>query len=322
MAGNSQRRGAVRKATKNTAGSGGRRRKGLSGRGPTPKAEDRTYHPAYKKKQETVRKKTPNTGNGRRGGERRRVKDGPELIAGRNSVLEALRAGIPAKALFVSGRMESDDRVTESLKIAADRGLPLMEASKFDLDRMTHDAIHQGIALQIPPYEYADVDELLDIAASAGEPPLLVALDSVTDPRNLGAVMRSVDAFGGHGVIIPQRRSAAMTSGAWKTAAGAGARVRVAQVGNLNNTIDELRRSGVFVLGLDGDGDVSLPKLAQAIDPVCLVVGSEGKGLSRLTRDKCDMIVSIPISDHTESLNASVAAAVSLYEVARQRMLG
>jgi 23S rRNA (guanosine2251-2'-O)-methyltransferase len=215
-----------------------------------------------------------------------------------------------------------DDRLKEAVTIAGERGIVMLEASRADLDRLTDDAIHQGIALQVPPYEYADPDQLLARAAGRLEKPLLVALDGITDPRNLGAIVRSTAAFGGHGVIVPERRAAAMTAAAWKTSAGAAARIPVAQVVNLVRSLQELKKQGVFVLGLDMDGDVELPGLAIADAPVCLVVGSEGKGLSRLVRDVCDQIVSIPIAASTESLNAGVAAAVSLYEIARVRGAG
>ena len=195
----------------------------------------------------------------------------------------------------------------------------MLEASKPDLDRLTDDAIHQGIALQVPSYDYAHPDDLLALAADRFETPLLVALDGITDPRNLGAIVRSTAAFGGHGVIIPERRSASMTAAAWKTSAGAASRIPVARVVNLARALQDLKQQGVFVLGLDMDGDVELPELELASSPVCIVVGSEGKGVSRLVGDLCDQIVSIPIQASTESLNAGIAAAVTLYEVARTR---
>lgn len=315
MAGNSERRGAVRKpGSKKGAkvGTGGHGRRALEGRGPTPKAEDRVWHKSYKPKS-----RQPSSGGGQR--PRRAGRGGAEYVAGRNSVVEALRAGIPATALLVASRIDSDDRVKEALAAAGEQGLPLLEASRLDLDRLTDGAIHQGLALQIPPYKYADVAGLLADAAEAGQPPLLVALDSVTDPRNLGAVVRSTAAFGGHGVIIPERRAAGMSAGAWKTSAGAAARIRVAQVPNLNRALEELQRAGCFVLGLDGDGDVDLPDVTLATEPVVIVVGAEDKGLSRLVREHCDQIVSIPIDSATESLNAGVAAGVTLYEMARAR---
>lgn len=319
MAGNSQRRGAVRKTgSKKVAnkGTGGNGRRALEGKGPTPKAADRKWHKTYRKPGSETRSGSSGSSVRRRSP---KAKAGPEYIAGRNSVVEALRAEIPATALYVASRIDSDERVKESIQLAADRGLSLLEASRTDLDRMTDDAIHQGLVLAIPAYEYADLDELLDIAEESGRAPLLVALDSITDPRNLGAVVRSAAAFGAHGVIIPERRAAAMSAGAWKTSAGAASRLRVARVSNLTKTLQEAKKHGCFVVGLDAEADISLPELGLATDPLIVVVGAEDKGLSRLVREACDQIVSIPMESTTESLNAGVAASVTLYEVARQR---
>ena len=296
-------------------GTGGHGRRALAGKGPTPKAEDRVYHKAYKAKQERLKRAAQQQAR------KKKKEHGSNVVAGRNSVLEALREGIPATTLYVARRIDADERVRDIIEAASDRGIPMLEAGKPDLDRITDGAIHQGVALQVPPYEYAHPADLLSLARDRAEHPLLVALDGITDPRNLGAIVRSTAAFGGHGVIITERRAASMTAAAWKTSAGAASRIPVAQVVNLARAIDDLKKSGVFVLGLDMDGDVELPKLELAREPVCLVVGSEGKGLSRLVRDKCDQIVSIPISASTESLNAGVAAGVALYEVARTRMI-
>ncbi|HEY6797730.1 MAG TPA: 23S rRNA (guanosine(2251)-2'-O)-methyltransferase RlmB, partial [Kineosporiaceae bacterium] len=250
----------------------------------------------------------------------RRPADGaPELVAGRNPVVEALRAGVPAKALYVAARIDSDDRVREALTVASDLGLPLLEVSKTDLDRMTGGGVHQGLALQVPAYRYAHPADLFEAAARSGEAPLIVALDGITDPRNLGAVVRSVAAFGGHGVIVPERRSAGMTASAWKVSAGAAARIPVARATNLTRTLTELKDAGCFVAGLDAAGSLDLPMLEAATEPIVLVVGSEGKGLSRLVRQTCDVVVSIPMAGEMESLNAGVAAGVALYEVARRR---
>jgi 23S rRNA (guanosine2251-2'-O)-methyltransferase len=328
VAGNSQRRGAMRRPGSKkgaTVGSGGQSRRSLEGKGPTPKASERKGHPAARRAAATDRTKTQGSrgrsagAGGRAGGSGRKAAGASEWVAGRNSVVEALRAGVPIKALYVAARIESDDRVREALKAVADLGLPILEGSKADLDRLTGQALHQGLALQVPPYEYAHPGDLLDAAAAAGEAPLMVALDGVTDPRNLGAVVRSVAAFGGHGVVVPERRSAGMTAAAWKTSAGAAARVPVARASNLTRALQELKSAGCFVAGLDADGDVALPELELASEPLVLVVGSEGKGLSRLVRQTCDAVVSIPMAGSTESLNAGVAAGVALYEVARRR---
>lgn len=315
MPGNSSRRGAVRKGNSRKGpqvGTGGHKRRSLEGRGPTPKAGDRPNHKAYKTAQKP-------DGGGKSAARRpqRSAKQSGELIVGRNSVLEALRVGIPATALYVAGRIDSDDRVREALKIAADEVIPIMEAQRTELDRMADGTPHQGLALQVPAYHYAHPDDLINPEAPGTQ--LVVALDGITDPRNLGAIIRSVGAFGGHGVIVPERRSAGMTAAAWKTSAGAAARVPVALAGNLTRTLTDFRKAGFFVIGLDMDGDVELPGLELATEPLVIVVGSEGKGLSRLVSETCDQIVSVPMSSAVESLNAGIAASVTLYEVARLR---
>jgi 23S rRNA (guanosine2251-2'-O)-methyltransferase len=241
------------------------------------------------------------------------------VVAGCNAVVEALRAGVPAGHLYVAERIDTDDRVREALKLAADRGLPLLEAPRPELDRISAGAPHQGLALQVPPYSYLHPDELLDRARQRGEVPLLVALDSVTDPRNLGAVVRSAAAFGAHGVIVPDRRSAGMTVGAWKASAGAAARLPVARAGNLTRAIQAYREAGCFVAGLAANGTAELADLELATEPLVLVVGSEGKGLSRLVGQTCDVLVRIPMAAGTESLNAGVAAGIALYEIHRRR---
>ena len=321
-----------------TVGTGGHGRKSLEGRGPTPKAEDRTYHVAGKRKAaqerlEAARARGGKTGSGsgsgsgsggvgqvRRPPQRPKKTDESEVVTGRNSVVEALRAKIPATALYIAARIDYDDRVKEALSIATKRGLPVMEVMRPELDRMGGpDSVHQGIALKVPPYEYAHPIDLLDDILKAGKTPLLVALDGVTDPRNLGAIIRSAGAFGAQGVIVPQRRSVGMTAAAWKTSAGAAARIPVAMAPNLTQTLKALKERGVFVLGLDGGGTISLPGLEFATRPIVLVVGSEGKGLSRLVTETCDAVVSIPIGADTESLNAGIAVSVALYEVSKLR---
>jgi 23S rRNA (guanosine2251-2'-O)-methyltransferase len=180
--------------------------------------------------------------------------------------------------------------------------------------------LHQGIGVQVPPFAYEPFDDLLATAEEATAP-LLVALDGVTDPRNLGAVIRSAAAFGAQGVFLPSRRSAGMTATAWRTSAGAAARLPVAQVTNLTRALKQCQQQGFLVAGLDADGELPLYQLEAAVDPLVLVIGSEGRGLSRLVGETCDMRVSIPIASSVESLNASVAAAVALAEVSRRRGL-
>jgi len=325
MSNKGSRGGAMRKKSRGKAvGSGGQGRQALEGRKPTPKAEDRPYHPAGKAKAAKERLEAARSRHGK-GAERtqrapRKKNDDVELVTGRNAVLEALRTRVPATALYIAARIEMDDRTREILSIATGRGVPVLEVMRQELDRMTtRDTVHQGVVLKVPPYEYAHPLDLLEAVEKRGKNPLLVALDGVTDPRNLGAIIRSVAAFGGQGVIVPQRRSVGVNAAAWKTSAGAAARVPVAMAANLTSTIKALKDRGVFVVGLDGDGEVSLPGLELADRPLLLVIGSEGKGLSRLVTENCDAVVSIPISAATESLNAGIAASVTLYEVAKLR---
>ena len=322
------RAGAVRKSGKGPVkGTGGLGRRALEGKGPTPKAEDREWHPAGKAKIRrdklaSMGKLNRNTVDGQRKAAPKRSKanDDTEVVTGRNSVLEALRAKIPATALYIATRIEMDDRVKEMLQIATQRGIPILEVMKPELDRMGgFDSVHQGVAVKVPPYEYAHPNDLLEKAFDSKKAPLFVALDGITDPRNLGAIIRSTAAFGGDGIILPQRRSVGVTAAAWKTSAGAAARLPVSMASNLTATIKSFKDQGVFVVGLDGGGDTMLPGLELADRPLLIVVGNEGKGLSKLVTDNCDAIVSIPISASTESLNARIAASVALYEVARIR---
>ena len=185
--------------------------------------------------------------------------------------------------------------------MAAEHGYPLLEVTRAELDRMTGGAVHQGLAARLPSYEYAHADDLLDARRDAGEKALIVALDSVTDPRNLGAVVRSASGFGAHGVLIPERRAAGMTAAAWKSSAGAAARIPIAQTVNLVRQLKALQDDGCMVVGLAADGDISLPELVAAeglaTGPLVVVVGSEGKGLGRLVSETCDQLVSIPMAN-------------------------
>ncbi|MGH8869549.1 MAG: 23S rRNA (guanosine(2251)-2'-O)-methyltransferase RlmB [Actinomycetes bacterium] len=297
-------------------GSGGQGRRALRGKGPTPAARQRTGHPAQRKAASAARKEK-NARSARRAG----GGSAPEMVVGRNAVVEAMRAGIPSRTLYVAERVEMDQRVRECVQTAADTGLALLEVPRTELDRLTDGAPHQGIALQVPPYDYAHPDDLVARAREAGATPLLVALDGVTDPRNLGAVVRSVGAFGGHGVVVPERRAARMTASAWKTSAGAAARVPVARATNLTRALRTYKDAGLTVVGLAAGAATDVEDLEIATEPLVLVVGAEGRGLSRLVTETCDLLVRIPIVSAVESLNASVAAGVALHEVARFRRL-
>ena len=317
MAGNSKRKGSIRKSGKGpSVGSGGKVKRGLEGKGPTPKAKDRPYHQAHKDAKRSERSGRTETTRPKR---RTTKSTEAEWVAGRNSVVEALRAGIPITSVYVAEGAERDGRLREAFKIAAEQGYPMMEVTRGEMDRMTGGAVHQGLAARLPSYEYAHPDDLLDRAAEMGEKPLIVALDSVTDPRNLGAVIRSAAGFGAHGVLIPERRAAGMTASAWKTSAGAAARIPVAQTVNLTRQLKAYQDAGCMVVGLAADGDVALPDLELADGPLVVVVGSEGKGLGRLVTETCDQLVSIPMANQLESLNAGVAASVTLYSIAQAR---
>lgn len=318
MAGNSQRRNRRTSNKKGaTVGSGGQRRRALEGKGPTPPAEMRKGHKKYRAT--AAQAKRPVSAQSRRPSGRG-AKDTSELVVGRNPVVEALRAEIPATAVYVQQFIDNDDRVREAVRLAGDRGVPLLEAPRPELDRLTAGLNHQGLVLQIPPYEYAHPDDLLALAADQTEDPLIMALDGVTDPRNLGAVVRSVAAFGGHGVVVPERRAAGMTAGAWKTSAGTAARVPVARATNLTRALEAYQKAGLTVVGLAADGDVELHDLEVLDGPVVIVAGSEGKGLSRLVGETCDLLARIPMpGGAAESLNAGVAAGVVLYEASRRR---
>ncbi|MDR1428449.1 MAG: 23S rRNA (guanosine(2251)-2'-O)-methyltransferase RlmB [Bifidobacteriaceae bacterium] len=309
MPGNSRRKGAIRKpGTKKgpTKGSGGKGRRALRGKGPTPKAVDRPYHPAAKRA--VQRRPRPAS----------RKPDGPEAIGGRNAVFEALAAGVPAVRLEVAASAESDSRLRDILRLAAESHLPIMEAHHVELDRRGP-AKNQGVVLHVAPFAYVGLDALFAAADAVPHPPFIVALDSVTDPHNLGAVIRSAAAFGADGVAIPTRRAAGVTAAAWKASAGAAAKLPVARVTNLVRALERCKDEGCTVIGLDGKGSMLLAGAAGAADAVVIVVGSEGKGLTRLVRETCDITARIPMGSRIESLNASVAAGIACYEVAKAR---
>jgi len=308
-------------------GSGGQAKRRLEGKGPTPPAEARKGHPKARRAASAAKQATPAKGAPAKGGrsavpaKARGAKpnpDSPETVIGRNPVVEALRAKVPASALYVAHGVDNDERMTEAVALAGKAGLAILEVSRSQLDKQTGGMLHQGLALTVPPYTYLHPDDLLARALEAAQP-LLVALDGVTDPRNLGAVVRSAAAFGAQGVLVPERRSAGMTAAAWRSSAGAAARLPVARCTNLVRTLAAYKEAGLFAAGLAADGDVSLDDLEVATSPLVLVVGSEGSGLGRLVAEACDLTVSIPISEATESLNAGIAAAVVLAEVSRRR---
>ena len=317
------------------------KRRALRGKGPTPRAENRPNHKKYRggedKKRRDVRSGDSRRDEGKRSEfgrkrvERKRIdskrgdrkrdfrrepREHHDTIAGRNAVVEALRAGLPAKELVVAIGVDIDERLEESVKLAQKMGLGIREVERRQIENMTGIANHQGIALVAKPFQYSSQKEIF---ARAKEPALFVEVDGVPDPRNIGAIARSAAAFGADGLLIPERRNAPLTAAAWKSSAGAAARLPIAQVTNLVRSMQDAKEFGCFIVGLDGDADTAVEEIEIADQPIYMVVGSEGLGLSRLVRENCDLLIKIPMSNTVESLNASVAMSIALYAVDRKR---
>lgn len=243
--------------------------------------------------------------------------DREDFIEGRNAVIEALRAGRPLDKIYIQ-KGETDKTLGHIASRARDAGVVVVDADRRKLDAMSRTHAHQGVIALAALREYCSVADILHIAEERGEPPFLVMCDEISDPHNLGAVIRTAECVGAHGIIIPKRRSAGLTSIVEKTSAGAVEHVAVARVANLASAIDELKKAGVWVYGTAADG-VSPLWETDLTGPACFIIGSEGAGMGKLVRDKCDFLVSIPMKGKVSSLNASAAAAVLLYEALRQR---
>ena len=239
------------------------------------------------------------------------------VIEGRNAVIEALRAGTPIDKIYLM-KGEGDSALGHIASAAREKGIVVVDADRRKLDAMSRTHAHQGVIALAAVREYVSVDDILAIAREKGEPPLIVVCDELSDPYNLGAVIRTADAAGAHGVIIPKRRSAGLTAIVAKTSAGAVSYLPVARVANLTALLRELKEEGLWVFGTAADGSTSLYQ-ADLKGPAAIVIGSEGDGMSRLVREQCDFLVSIPMRGQVNSLNASAAAAVVLYEAVRQR---
>lgn len=244
-----------------------------------------------------------------------RPEDDGTLLEGRNAVLETLRAGRPVDKVFLADGSRTGDIAAEARRL----GVPVVQCDRRKLDHMSPTGNHQGVIAQAAAQEYATLDELFAAADARGEAPLFVVCDGIEDPHNLGAIIRSAETAGAHGVIIPKRRAVGLTAAVARAAAGALAHIGVHKAGNLAQALDELKQRGVWLFGAEADGDAPLYE-AEFDRPCALVIGSEGQGLSRLTREKCDYIVSIPMRGRVNSLNASNAAAVLLFEAVRRRM--
>lgn len=290
---------------KRSIGSGGKRRRALKPKGPTPPAARR---------RENKNKTAPKNPRPKKVSTQRKSYD---LILGRNPVLEALKNKVPAFSLRIANGIDIDERVQEAIRFANEQDISIVQVDRRDLDRITDHGPHQGLALGVKPYEYRNIDKILADKENA----IVVILDQVTDPRNLGAIVRSSAAFNVAAVVVGERRSVGVNAAVWKAAAGALAYVPVSQVVNISRTITDLKKQGYFILGLSAEGASQLPELDQELSrkPLAVVVGSEGKGISRLVGEACDLHISIPIASKAESLNASVAASIVLYQIAINR---
>lgn len=244
-------------------------------------------------------------------------KDREDIIEGRNAVIEALRAGRPIDKIFIA-KGERDRTLGHIAAKARDAGIPVVEADSRKLDAMSPYGAHQGVVAQAAVRAYCTLEDLLAVARERGEAPFLIACDEVSDPHNLGAIIRTAECAGAHGVIIPKRRSAGLTATVDKTSAGAAEHMAVARVANLPSALEALKKQGLWIYGAAAEGSAPLWK-TDFTGPVCMVIGSEGDGMGRLVRECCDFTVSIPLQGRVSSLNASAAAAVLMYELVRQR---
>lgn len=242
-----------------------------------------------------------------------------EIISGRNPVLEAIKANRPIGKILIARGLKGES-INKIYRLAKEKRITVEEVERKNLDKITDLSAHQGVIAYAAPKAYVGVDDLLARAADLGDDPLIIILDGVEDPHNLGAILRTADAAGAHGVIIPKRRAAGLTETVAKASAGAVEYIPVARVSNLAQTVDYLKRQGVWVVG----ADASASKVYWAeglIGPLALLIGGEGRGIGRLLLEKCDYLVSLPMKGQITSLNASVAAALLMYEVVRQRSL-
>ena len=243
-------------------------------------------------------------------------KENNELIYGRNGVLEALKSGRPINKILFCGEMKG--AMSQITALAKENKVIMTQVSRSKMDELTGSASHQGVMAYVSPKEYASVDNILQVAKDKNQPPFIIVLDEIQDPHNLGAIIRTCDAVGAHGVIIPKRRSVQLTGVVSKASAGAVEHVPVARVTNIPATLKELKDEGLWVYGTDLSGETPFYG-TDLKGPVALVIGSEGFGMGRLTKEQCDFVLTIPMEGQVSSLNASVAAGVVMYEIFKQR---
>ncbi|KEH86649.1 MULTISPECIES: 23S rRNA (guanosine(2251)-2'-O)-methyltransferase RlmB [Clostridium] len=241
-----------------------------------------------------------------------------DLIEGRNAVIEALRSDRTIEYVMVAKGNVSGS-INKVLGIAKDKGIIIKEVDRKKLDSMSITGAHQGVMAIVTPFKYSQIEDIFNYAKEKGEEPFILVLDEIEDPHNLGSIMRTAEICGVHGIVIPKRRNVGVTPTVYKTSAGAAEYVKVAKVANINRAIDEIKERGIWVYGADMDGE-NYCFQTNFKGAVALVIGSEGKGISKLTKQKCDVLIKIPMVGKITSLNASVAAGIMMYEVLKQNM--
>jgi 23S rRNA (guanosine2251-2'-O)-methyltransferase len=241
-----------------------------------------------------------------------------DIIEGRNAVIEALRSGRTIENILIA-KGDREGAVNLITALAKEKGVVIKEVDRRKLDSMSSTASHQGVIAQTSPYSYCEVEDIIQDAKDKGEDPFIIILDEIEDPHNLGSIIRTAEVCGAHGIVIPKRRNVGVTAAVYKSSVGAVEYVKIAKVTNVNKVIDQLKNQGVWVYGADMDGEEYCYQ-ANLKGSVALVIGSEGRGISRLTKEKCDKLIKIPMRGNVNSLNASVAAGIIMYEVLKSRL--
>ncbi|NME66090.1 23S rRNA (guanosine(2251)-2'-O)-methyltransferase RlmB [Clostridium cadaveris] len=241
-----------------------------------------------------------------------------DIVLGRNGVIEALKAKITVEQILIS-KGEKEGSIVKIMALAKEKGVVIKEVDRKKLDSLSQGEAHQGVVAMVTPFRYSEIQDILDRAKEREESPFIIILDEIEDPHNLGSIIRTAELCGAHGIIIPKRRNVGVTPTVYKTSAGAVNYMKIAKVSNINNTIDELKKENIWVYGADGEAE----NFSYNVDfkgAVALVIGSEGRGISKLTREKCDVMVKIPMVGKVNSLNASVAGGILMYEVLKSRL--
>lgn len=244
------------------------------------------------------------------------VEQSKEIIAGKNPVLEALRSTRDINKIWIAEGVKKSG-VHELIDLAKERGVIVQFVPKQKIDQLSSEN-HQGIVASVAAYNYSELGDLFNLAEERGEDPFFIILDELEDPHNLGSIMRTADAVGAHGIIIPKRRSVSLTAVVAKASTGAIEYIPTVRVNNLSQTVDELKERGVWIAGTDAKGSVDYRKMDATL-PLAVIIGSEGRGISRILKEKCDFLYNLPMVGHVTSLNASVAASLLMYEVFRKR---